>query len=121
MVYTAEVTDSTTGKKETYTGLTDGKIRDRIAKHEGNCRHRHQTGTRLSSHIWHLKDQGHSYTTSWKILTRASTFNPSSGMCRLCMLEKYHIMFSPATASLNQRGEIFSSCRHRRAKLLDNT
>ena len=121
VVYTAEVTDSTTGKKETYTGLTDGKIRDRIAKHEGNCRNRHQPGTRLSSHIWQLKDQGHSYTTSWKILTRASSFNPSSGMCRLCMKEKFHIMFSPATATLNLRGEVFSSCRHRQAKLLDKT
>ena len=110
-----------TGKKETYTGLTDGKIRDRIAKHEGNCRNRHQPGTRLSSHIWQLKDQGHGYTTSWKILTRASSFNPSSGLCRLCMKEKFHIMISPATATLNLRGEVFSSCRHRQAKLLDKT
>ena len=92
---------------------TECNVRDRNAKHEGNCRHRHQPGTRLSSHIWHLKDQGHSYTTSWKILTRASSFNPSSGMCRLCMKEKFHIMFSPATATLNLRGEVFSSCRHR--------
>ena len=121
VVYTAEVTDSDTGEKETYIGLTECNVRDRNAKHEGNCRHRHQPSTRLSPPIWHLKDQGHSYTTSWKILTRASTFNPSSGMCRLCMLEKFHIVFSPATASLNLRGEIFSSCRHRQAKLLDKT
>ena len=83
-MYAAEVTDSTTGERETYTGLTDGKIRDRIAKHEGNCRNRHQPSTRLSSHIWQLKDQGRSYTTSWKILTRSDT-------CRLCMKEKFHI------------------------------
>ena len=38
VVYTAEVTDSDTGERETYIGLT---------------------GTRLSSHIWHLKDRGH--------------------------------------------------------------
>ena len=38
VVYTAEVTDSNTGERETYIGLT---------------------GTRLSSHIWHLKDRGH--------------------------------------------------------------
>ena len=35
------------------------------------------------------------------------------------MKEKFLIMFSPATASLNLRSEIFSSCRHRKGKLLD--
>ena len=33
VVYTAEVTDSNTGEKETYTGLTEGKVRqDRQAR-----------------------------------------------------------------------------------------
>ena len=88
-------------------------MRDRIAKHEGNCRHRHQPGTRLSSHVWKLKDQGSSYTISWHILSRASNYNPTSRMCRLCLKEKFLIKFAPATVSLNKRSEIFSSCRHR--------
>ena len=96
-------------------------MRDRISKHEGNFRHRHQPGTRLSSHVWKLKDQGAPFTITWRILSRASTFNPTSGMCRLCLKEKYMIMFSPPPASLNKRSEIFSSCRHRQGKLLDNT
>ena len=37
MVYGAEITDTSTGKKETYYGLTEGIIRDRISKHLGNC------------------------------------------------------------------------------------
>ena len=118
VVYGAEVTDLTTGGKETYTGLTDGTIRDRIAKHEGNFRHRHQPGTRLSDHVWKLQDKGSPYTITWQILSRASSFNPSSGLCRLCLKEKYLIMFQPATASLNKRNEIYASCRHRASKLL---
>ena len=121
VVYGAEVTNTSTGEKETYTGLTEGTMRDRIAKHEGNCRHRHQPGTRLSSHVWKLKDQGSPYTISWAILSRASSYNPTSRMCRLCLKEKFLIMFAPATASLNKRSEIFSSCRHRQGKLLDKT
>ena len=121
VVYGAEITNTTTGEKETYTGLTEGTMRDRIAKHEGNCRHRDQPGTRLSSHVWKLKDQGSPFTISWQILSRASSFNPTSGMCRLCLKEKYLIMFAPATATLNKRSEIFSSCRHRKGKLLDKT
>ena len=118
VVYGAEVTDLTTGTKETYTGLTDGTLRDRIAKHEGNFRHRHQPGTRLSDHVWKLKDKGSPFTVTWQILCRASSFNPSSGLCRLCLKEKWWIMFKPATATLNMRNEIYASCRHRASKLL---
>ena len=106
VVYGAEVTDLTTGGKETYTGLTDGTIRDRIGKHEGNFRHRHQPGTRLSDHVWKLKDKGSPFTVTWQILCRASSFNPSSGLCRLCLKEKFLIMFQPATASHNNHSWI---------------
>ena len=118
VIYGAEVTDLTTGTKETYTGLTDGTVRDRIARHEGNFRHRHQPGTRLSDYVWKLKDKGSPFNVTWQILSRASSFNPSSGMCRLCLKEKWWIMFKPATASLNMRNEIYASCRHRASKLL---
>ena len=121
VVYGAEITDLTTGKKETYTGLTDGPIRDRISKHEGDCRQKDRPGTRLSTHVWEVKDQGHPFSITWQILARASSYNPSSGMCRLCLKEKYLIMFAPATASLNKRNEIYNSCRHRASKLLDKT
>ena len=36
----AEISDLTTGNKDAYTGLTDGTIRERISKHEGDCRKR---------------------------------------------------------------------------------
>ena len=42
-------------------------------------------------------------------------------MCRLCLKEKFFIMFAPATASLNKRNEVYNSCRHRASKLLDKT
>ena len=121
VVYGAEITNTTTGEKETYTGLTDGTMRDRIGKHESNCRNKHQPGTRLSSHVWRLKEQGFPYTITWQILSRASSYNTTTGMCRLCLKEKYLIMYAPATATLNKRSEIFSSCRHRQSKLLDKT
>ena len=63
----------------------------------------------------------HVLNYAMQILARASSYNPSSGMCRLCLKEKYWIMFAPATASLNKRNEIFNSCRHRASKLLDKT
>ena len=114
-------TDLATGNKETYTGLTDGTIRDRISKHEGDCCQRDRPETRLSAHMWDLKDKGHTYSITWQILARASSYNPSSGMCCLCRKDKFFIMFDPATASLNKRNEVYNTCRHRASKLLDKT
>ena len=121
VVYGAEITDLSTGEKETYTGLTDGTMRDRISKHMGNCRNRHEPGTRFSTHVRKLEDRGAPYSVTWQILSRASSFNPTTGMCRLCLKEKYLIMFAPATASLNKRSEVYASCRHRASKLLIKT
>ena len=74
VVYGATVTDLSTGEKETYTGLTEGTMRDRISKHKSNCRHKDQPGTRLSTHVWKLKDRGAPYSVTWQILSRASSF-----------------------------------------------
>ena len=76
VVYSAEITDLSTGEKETFTGLTDGTIRDRISSHMGNCRHRHQPGTRLSTHVWKLKDRGAPYTITRSFQGPAATTPP---------------------------------------------
>ena len=84
----------------------------------GNVRNRNQGGTRFSTQVRKLVDKGASYTVTWQILARASSFNPTTGMCRLCLKEKFLIMFAPTTASLNMRSEIYSACRHKASKLL---
>jgi hypothetical protein len=119
VVYGATVVDTSTGEQETYTGLTGGEFKTRYTQHMGDFRHvarRHSTT--LSAHVWRLKEAGRPHTVTWRVLTRAPAYNTTTHMCRLCLKEKYWIMFFPATASLNSRRELFSSCRHRRAKLI---
>ena len=36
-------------------------------------------------------------------------------------MEKYTIMVKPELATINQRDEFFTACRHKEAKLLDKT
>ena len=74
----------------------------------------------LSTYIWtELKDKGNiPYDIRWRVIDRGPTFNPVNYVCRLCTLEKYHILFNPAGASLNQRSEFFSICRHIKPQLL---
>ena len=69
------------------------------------------------------EDQGVevAYDISWKVIDRAKEFNPITKKCRLCLKEKYHIMFHPNGATLNERSEFYSTCRHRLRGLLVNT
>ena len=57
---------------------------------------RNQKGTRLSRHIWTLKDNQPypvPFELEWDILGKEKPFNPVTGVCRLCLLEAYILMF----------------------------
>ena len=121
VVYGAEVTDENQNL-ETYTGLTSNTFKKRFYKHRSSFLHEDEEHeTTLSSHIWSLKRNHQKYDIEWHIKDRATPFNPVSRKCRLCIREKYYIIFEPEGASLNQRSKLFTTCRHRLSKLLVNT
>ena len=75
--------------------------------------------TTLSTHFWKEKEAGRDPKVSWVLLDKGlDDFNPSSSICRLCVREKFVILFEPEKSSLNARQEIFGYCRHKDAKLL---
>ena len=120
VVYQATVTDEN-HNIETYTGLTCRTFKERHYKHKNSFKYRNSdNSTTLSSHIWSLKDRGVPFSLEWDIIDRAPPFNPTTRKCRLCLKEKYHIMFSRDGASLNERSEVFSTCRHRLKDLLSS-
>ena len=121
VVYQATVVREDQGKTETYTGLTSRHFKDRLYEHTQDFNNEKRTGTTLSNHIWKLKNQKINHTISWKILARSKPFNPATRKCNLCIREKYYIIFKPEGATLNSRSELFSTCRHRKKLLLENT
>ena len=121
VIYKAEVSDSNQNL-QTYTGLTGGFFKNRYYGHRQSFNNRElENSTTLSAHIWELKDRNEPYEIKWSIKGRAKKFNPTTKKCRLCIKEKFHIIFQPEDSSLNQRSELFSTCRHRLRKLLANT
>ena len=107
---------------QTYTGVAATSWKIRYGNHKSNFTHSAQrVKSSLAGHIWKLKDEGRQYALKWRTLARLPTYNPSTNSCRLCLCEKYTIMFKPELASLNQRDEFFTHCRHKEAKLLDKT
>ena len=90
------------------TRYTTGHARD-----ERDPAYRHAT-TR-AEYIWQLKDEGKTYSESWRIIDRASRYNPITKRCNLCLKEKVYIIFHRNLASLNKRvlAEFYQPCLHR--------
>ena len=120
VIYVASV-ESNAGV-EHYTGLTSNTFKKRWSSHEGDFRNTSgKHNTRLSTHIWKLKEDNRNYQIRWEILDRVPAHNPVSRKCRLCLTEIDYIVFRPDSASLNSRNELFNTCRHRTQKLLSNS
>ena len=129
VVYCATVTNEADNTVETYTGLTSNHFKKRVRQHEKDIEKyrphdpdNHKSGTRLSRHCGQLAANGIPYNITWRILKETKTaFNPSTGFCMLCSMEKFLIMFKPEDASLNLRSEFFSHCRHKERHLLSKS
>ena len=119
VVYEATVTEQASGKKETYTGVTARRFKDRLYEHRTDMsKTQNRTKSSLAAHIWDLKDRGVNYEVSWRIKGRGTKYNPSTKKCRICLKEKHFILYQREGATLNSRREIFNTCTHRRPTLL---
>ena len=120
-MYKATVTRADTSQLETYTGSTAQTMKGRWSGHDYDIRHPEKSGTTLSNYIHTLTRKGIGYTLKWEILKKAPPWNPITNICRLCTLEKHHILFHPEDSSLNQRSEFFTVCKHKEKHLLVKT
>ena len=104
---------------EFYVGLAKD-FKTRWRKHRDTLKYREMDGqTKLSRYVWGKRDEGFNPTLKWKILeSNVKDFNPVTGICRLCIREKYRIIREPSSATLNQRTELFAYCKHKEAYLL---
>ena len=119
LIYQATVETNNGAKIETYIGLTENKFKLRYYNHKASFNHREkENSTELSKYIWKLKDQNISYNIKWKIITKAKAFNRATKQCRLCLAEKFYIIFQPELSSLNERRELVTTCRHANKHLL---
>ena len=121
-VYSAKVTRLDDNTSETYAGIHKGEFKGRWYAHRQNISHRAQrTKTKLATHVWNLKDSRPpvSYSIKWKIIDKGKPYNPVTGVCRLCLKEKYHILYNKQYSSLNSRDEVFGHCPHEREHLLN--
>ena len=74
----------------------------------------------MSVYVGDLHLNGVPTTIDWSIVCRAPTYSNISGNCRLCLLEKYYIMYESDKATLNVKSEFFASCPNKKKILLKN-
>ena len=116
VIYQSTIVRDEDGHVETYLGAsqhwktryTTGHARD---ERDPNYRH----ATTRAEYLWQLKDEGKTYSETWRIIDRASRYNPITKRCNLCLKEKVYIIFHRNLASLNKRvlAEFYQPCLHR--------
>ena len=107
------------GVADSYVGLTENTFKDRWTKHKSSFRSRNpKNASGLSKYIWKLEDENIGFDIDWKIISWSKPFDPGTGVCRLCIREKYFITFKPNMATINSKTEIAGPCLHKASRLL---
>ena len=117
-MYQATVTTND-GQVESYVGLAKN-FKKRFLKHRATLLNKPTEGqTTLSNYVWQQREAQKQPVVTWKYLERnVPDYNPVTGICKLCTREKFQIVLNPSVATLNQRTEIFASCRHKQSYLI---
>ena len=115
IVYEGEVKDSRDDKVYHYIDMTSEEFRKRYSKHKQSfMKTNYKNETTLSKKVWELKEESSQCpVVKFKILKHSRSYRAGDKMCLLCTDEKYEILNSERENLLNNRKEIFASCRHR--------
>ena len=118
LIYRATVTRKDNSTTETYIRLTENDFKTRYRNHTASFQHtKHRNSTKLSKHIWTLKENNIDHFILWHILSSRSPYNNASKRCNLCLKEKLLIIHQPELSSLNKPNKHVSSCHHRNKAL----
>ena len=111
--YKATITsDDATPIKE-YIGSTECDVKLRLANHRHSFRNnRLRNATRLSAYIHELQEKNQPWDIKWSIQAQSTPYVCGSRRCNLCITEKYEILQSDPTRTINKRTEIANRCQH---------
>ena len=99
-----------------YIGLAGNTFKKRFNNHTKSLRlEKYKKETELSKYVWDLKDKGKDFEIKYNIVCQSNTTTRKSGICNLCLEEKFYILCVKQENKvnlLNKRSEMISKCRH---------
>ena len=103
IVYKASIQpDNEEDGERGYIGGTEQQLKDRVAFHRSCMRLEHLEKTsELSKEAHRIRRSGGNYTVKWSILEKSAKFEPGDSYCKLCIAEKYAILFQRDDRTLN--------------------
>ena len=121
VIYRGNITTSNKNDENNYIGLTENQFKGRERHHHHTFQNEEQkSSTQLSNYIWHLKKERNNIAkVTYSVIERTYPYKNGDKRCRLCLAEKYHVIFQPFK-KLNKSSEIISKCRHENKFYLKN-
>ena len=115
VVYRATVhVNDTHYYKRFYTGMTEGRLKERIGQHYTDFKYkRYSNSTTLSKFIWDLQESNSPFQIEWDILESKPAYKKGQKFCKLCVCEKKWISKLAGNDSLNSNNEFVSKCPHK--------
>lgn len=119
VVYQGTATTNTTTKS--YVMLASN-FKERYGNHKTSFRlNNRQNETKLSKHIWSLKDANKPFQIKWKIIRQWQPYSNIAKKCNLCLYEEFIIIICKKDlCSLKKCDKLGSSCLHRKRYILKN-
>ena len=122
LVYQADVIEPNITMQ--YIGMTGRTFKKRYTEHRGalgNRKTAERNPTKLSKHVWSLKDRNIQPEIQWKVRAKTGIYFPGAKFCDTCITEKLFILEADKRTCLNQRTEILTKCVHMRKHSLHST
>ena len=117
IIYQGEIKKNETESIKTYKGCTSDQFKNRVSVHRNTFNDTNKkNNTEMAKAVHALVESGHSYTIKWKIIDKTSSYRPGDKFCKLCNLEKYHILFKKEETDVNTFR--LEKCRHKRKQHL---
>ena len=118
VVYKADVfPEAQAPESEYYVGNTEPLFKGRWSDHNTSFRYeRYRTKSKLSKHIWKLKEEGKTPHIKWSILRRWAPYRADVVTC----LGEKNFIIKGDNKMINKKDELLGMCKHKDKFLLKN-
>ena len=102
-VYEGTVKNNDNDTVKTYKGCTSDELKNRIANHRTTFRHEDKKfSSKMAEAVHNTKNITNNYDITWRIIGKTSSFKAGDSFCKLCTLEKFHILYKNKETDVNK-------------------